>query len=140
MQPAATAAARAKPPLVCAETFLIHYNWTGPTGRRMSGYHEIDDDSNGRGLIVRALASGEYDGADRVIELTPDGRWNDISEDIAAEVLAYRLECFGLDDDGQALPATSLRAFIEEQIGFSALADAEREYAAASRDRPRQRS
>lgn len=137
MQPAATAAARAKPTLVCAETFLIHYNWTGPTGRRMSGYHEIDDDSNGRGLIVRALASGEYDGADRVIELTPDGRWNDISEDIAREILDYALGNLGMDDDDRV--ATSARAFIEEHLGFSALADAEREYAAASRDRPRPR-
>lgn len=121
-----TTSARAKPVLMPTELILVHYSWTGPIGRRMSGFHEIDDDNNGRNLIMRAMASGEYDGADRVIELTTDGRWNDISEDMAREIIDYAIPHFGFTADGLVAVGNSVRAFIEEHIGFSAIAEIER--------------
>ena len=61
-------------------------------GKLGQAYQETDPTEADRDTIVRDMLSGQYDRPLKVIELTPDGRWRDVSIAIAdvVEDLAER--------------------------------------------------
>lgn len=108
-----------------APRYLIEQDF-GRNGRQLLGYPEMT-----RRNVVECIFSGEWDKLSQVLELgEPDGiagtsgRWRDISEDIARDVLDLAIA----DDFGRMCEPA--RTFVERHLGLQEFANAVREWPA----------
>lgn len=67
-------------------TYIIEQNF-GKLGNQFIGYPE-----DTREKIVSEVCEEQHEGLVRIIELSPDGTWKDISSDIARDVAAQLIE------------------------------------------------
>ena len=101
--------------------YLIESDY-GTIGKECLGYRD-----HTRRNIVELIASGEWPDMVAVFEAREDERtFLNITEDIAREVLAFKLE----DDFGRMAPC--VRDFIEGQIGCAEFAEATAPYQVAA--------
>lgn len=124
------------PSPVPRETYLVRFKASDPhaTNRHGAGWYEADDDRTNRRDVVGDITGGQYaDAVESVVELTPEGSWSDVTEDIAREVLAEAIDRFA--DSGYVELPNWLEEWLDEQLDWGAVAQAlsdhESEYANA---------
>lgn len=83
------------------------------TRRRKTGWYELDmEQSCHRKQIVSDIAGWAFEDIDKVFEAA-DGRWNDVTEDIAREVLSVACE--------DSVISWELKSWLHEVLGCDAV-------------------